>query len=215
MDARYYDPVIGRFYSNDPVDAVTFISKGNINGFNRYAYANNNPYRYTDPTGENPFAIIGGIAGFFQSVQAVSGSNASLGDKMLAIGAGTLIGALTGGRATGLITAVTTKLVGKSVVGKAFKATASGVVGAAGGILGQNTGDYVTSGKLSSFEDNAKAGVMGFVSGVAGATSSKNGLNAAMTIVTETVLQTGSAMASEPVKPLEITITCGSECSEK
>ena len=53
MQARYYDPVIGRFYSNDPVDAATFISEGNIQGFNRYAYANNNPYRYTDPTGES------------------------------------------------------------------------------------------------------------------------------------------------------------------
>ncbi|WP_421420680.1 hypothetical protein ACN9JF_19830 (plasmid) [Pseudoalteromonas lipolytica] len=26
MQARYYDPVIGRFYSNDPVDATAFLS---------------------------------------------------------------------------------------------------------------------------------------------------------------------------------------------
>jgi uncharacterized protein RhaS with RHS repeats len=45
MQARYYDPVIGRFYSNDPVGF-----KG-IHSFNRYAYANNNPYRYVDPDG--------------------------------------------------------------------------------------------------------------------------------------------------------------------
>ena len=52
MQARYYDPVIGRFYSNDPVDAVAHLSTANgIHGFNRYAYANNNPYRFTDPTG--------------------------------------------------------------------------------------------------------------------------------------------------------------------
>jgi hypothetical protein len=57
MQARYYDPVIGRFYSNDPVDAATFIRKGNIQGFNRYAYANNNPYKYTDPNGENPVCL--------------------------------------------------------------------------------------------------------------------------------------------------------------
>ena len=48
MQARYYDPVIGRFYSNDPVNAATFLSQGNIQGFNRYAYANNNPYKFTD-----------------------------------------------------------------------------------------------------------------------------------------------------------------------
>ena len=45
MQARYYDPVIGRFYSNDP------IGYRDVHSFNRYAYANNNPYRFTDPTG--------------------------------------------------------------------------------------------------------------------------------------------------------------------
>jgi uncharacterized protein RhaS with RHS repeats len=52
MQARYYDPVIGRFYSNDPVDALSHLTTQNgIHGFNRYAYANNNPYIYTDPSG--------------------------------------------------------------------------------------------------------------------------------------------------------------------
>ena len=52
MQARYYDPVIGRFYSNDPVGAISHLITANgIQGFNRYAYANNNPFRYTDPTG--------------------------------------------------------------------------------------------------------------------------------------------------------------------
>ena len=45
MQARYYDPVIGRFYSNDP------IGFRDVHSFNRYAYANNNPYKYVDPTG--------------------------------------------------------------------------------------------------------------------------------------------------------------------
>jgi RHS repeat-associated protein len=52
MQARYYDPVIGRFYSNDPVDAISHLGRqGGIHGFNRYAYANNNPYKYIDPDG--------------------------------------------------------------------------------------------------------------------------------------------------------------------
>jgi uncharacterized protein RhaS with RHS repeats len=52
MQARYYDPVIGRFYSNDPVDALGHLGRaGGIHGFNRYAYANNNPYKYIDPDG--------------------------------------------------------------------------------------------------------------------------------------------------------------------
>ena len=45
--ARWYDPGIGRFISMDPVG----FQEGNIHSFNRYAYANSNPYRYVDPDG--------------------------------------------------------------------------------------------------------------------------------------------------------------------
>ena len=47
MQARYYDPVIGRFYSNDPVGFR------DVHSFNRYVYANNNPYKYIDPDGRS------------------------------------------------------------------------------------------------------------------------------------------------------------------
>ena len=48
MQARYYDLVIGRFYSNDPVG---YTSRNPVMSFNRYMYVNNNPYKYTDLTG--------------------------------------------------------------------------------------------------------------------------------------------------------------------
>ena len=44
---RYYDPTISRFLSVDPVTAHS----GTGANFNRYWYANNNPYRFTDPDG--------------------------------------------------------------------------------------------------------------------------------------------------------------------
>ncbi|UBB24917.1 hypothetical protein LAG73_16525 [Pseudoxanthomonas japonensis] len=47
MQQRYYDPVIGRFLSVDPVTAYS--SPGA--NFNRYRYANNNPYKFIDPDG--------------------------------------------------------------------------------------------------------------------------------------------------------------------
>jgi RHS repeat-associated protein len=47
MQQRYYDQSIGRFLSVDPVTADS-----NTGGnFNRYKYANNNPYRFIDPDG--------------------------------------------------------------------------------------------------------------------------------------------------------------------
>lgn len=47
MQQRYYDPQIGRFLSEDPVTAYG----GDLKHFNRYAYAYNNPYMFTDPDG--------------------------------------------------------------------------------------------------------------------------------------------------------------------
>ena len=48
MQARYYDPAIGRFLSIDP---VTFLDNGNPGYVNRYAYAFNNPINNFDPDG--------------------------------------------------------------------------------------------------------------------------------------------------------------------
>ncbi|KRA21044.1 hypothetical protein ASD69_07070 [Lysobacter sp. Root604] len=47
MQQRYYDPTLGRFLSVDPVTAD---GNGGSN-FNRYWYANNSPYKFTDPDG--------------------------------------------------------------------------------------------------------------------------------------------------------------------
>lgn len=56
MDAfvRYYDPVAGRFLSEDPV--LTDVNSGA--SFNRYVYANNNPYKYIDPDGRLPILLL-------------------------------------------------------------------------------------------------------------------------------------------------------------
>ena len=50
MGGRYYNPVIGRFLSVDPKEA----DPSDLHSLNRYAYANNNPYRYVDPDGYSP-----------------------------------------------------------------------------------------------------------------------------------------------------------------
>jgi len=48
MGARYYSPVLGRFMAVDPAG----VSEGDVHSFNRYAYANDNPYKFVDPDGQ-------------------------------------------------------------------------------------------------------------------------------------------------------------------
>lgn len=51
LHARYYDPYLGRFMAADTANPT----EPGV-GVNRYAYALNNPYKYTDPTGH--FAML-------------------------------------------------------------------------------------------------------------------------------------------------------------
>jgi RHS repeat-associated protein len=57
MNARLYDPVLGRFLSPDPYVQLPYSTLG----VNRYAYAMNNPLCYVDENGESVLFIIGGI----------------------------------------------------------------------------------------------------------------------------------------------------------
>jgi RHS repeat-associated protein len=47
--ARYYDPVLKRFVSEDPI--------GLLAGLNLHAYVNGNPVRFRDPLGFDPFGL--------------------------------------------------------------------------------------------------------------------------------------------------------------
>jgi RHS repeat-associated protein len=57
MQQRYYDQSIGRFLSIDPVSAEASTGEH----FNRYWYADGNPYKYTDPDGRAVKAIAAAV----------------------------------------------------------------------------------------------------------------------------------------------------------
>ncbi len=68
MQQRYYDPMAGQFLSLDPVT----VDGGTGGNFNRYWYANNNPYRFVDPDGRQsfPFGITPGQAEYARAADA-------------------------------------------------------------------------------------------------------------------------------------------------
>jgi RHS repeat-associated protein len=59
MQQRYYEPLAGRFLSVDPVTT----DGGTGGSFNRYAYANNNPYRFKDPDGRKVVGVYSNDGG--------------------------------------------------------------------------------------------------------------------------------------------------------
>ena len=62
MNARLYDPMLGRFLSSDNYVQMPEDSQN----FNRYSYCQNNPLRYVDPSGNCSVALIGSIAFSFR-----------------------------------------------------------------------------------------------------------------------------------------------------
>ncbi|MFC3678615.1 RHS repeat-associated core domain-containing protein [Bacterioplanoides pacificum] len=68
--ARWYHQASGRFISRDPASVLAHV-ESNPMMFNRYAYANNNPYRYVDPDGRSPVGAAG-ILGVIYGVYKVS-----------------------------------------------------------------------------------------------------------------------------------------------
>lgn len=150
--ARYYDPEVGRFLTEDPLG----FDAGDVNF---YAYVGNNPINYNDPSGKIAFAIplitggIGAIAGAAGSAvgQAISGgfSDFSLTEVGVAAGVGFVAGAaapftattLAGAAFTGGVANVAQLGISEVIDGNLGNVTIgdvalAGVAGLAGGAIG-------------------------------------------------------------------------------
>ncbi|MCB0206886.1 MAG: RHS repeat-associated core domain-containing protein, partial [Anaerolineae bacterium] len=100
--ARWYDPDVGRFLAVDPRD---WTENSPMHSFNRYAYANNNPYRFVDPDGEFPFVFLAFAAVDFYLNYQDSGSVSEAAGV-------TMLGMVNPGKKLGI-----TAKVGKRVAG--------------------------------------------------------------------------------------------------
>ena len=194
MQARYYDPVIGRFLSNDPVGFLGHRQRGNspAHGFNRYAYANNNPYKYTDPDGE--FGIVGALIGAGVEAGIQLATQGKITD-VKAIAVAGAVGAVTGGiggrlatqAVKGTISAskavTTTAAVGgaangvgtvasNAIDGKATTATEAAVA-VAGGAVGAGAGAKIANRVASKLDNLSNSSNLG--QGIADATRSSYG----------------------------------------
>jgi len=98
LQSRYYDSEVGRF-----INADSFVTTSqNLIGTNMYSYCMNNPITYTDPTGENPFALfVVGIVGFALgclgqlTVDMLTGGSLSSVESYLTAGLSSAAGAIT------------------------------------------------------------------------------------------------------------------------
>ena len=125
MQQRYYDPFITRFPSADPV--LTSMVDGS--NFNKFNYANNNPYRFTDPDGRLSCADMGGNCQSYGSLPSrqttLVTAGAVLGGTVGAVGAGACATVTAGVCGLGAPAIVGAGIAGGALVGGLINNAAS------------------------------------------------------------------------------------------
>lgn len=130
MNARLYDPVLGRFLSPDPYVQMPDFSQN----FNRYAYALNNPLKFIDPNGESIIGaiILGAVLGGIINLNVNAANVTSYGDMFAYFGMGALAGGLGGAAGVGVAGLVGTN----SFIGGALTEISGGFAGGFAGGAG-------------------------------------------------------------------------------
>jgi len=92
MNARLYDPIIGRFFSPDPQVQNPYSTQG----LNRYSYCGNNPVMNIDPDGEFLISMVlfAGITNYV--IHNNQGDVSNAGDRWGYFGQGALAGLIKG-----------------------------------------------------------------------------------------------------------------------
>jgi len=130
MNGRMYDPVNGRMLSLDNYVA----SPSRTETLNRYAYCNNNPLKYTDPSGQWVNLVIGAAIGGVMNLVMNNYRIDNGGDALKYFLVGTAVGAVSAGVGSGVSAAIAGSSFAESFVGSAAITYSSGV--AAGALAG-------------------------------------------------------------------------------
>jgi RHS repeat-associated protein len=171
MNARMYDPLLGRFGTPDPTTENPFSTQG----WNRYSYVGNSPVNFTDPSGYCFLGcfwkpIFGGIQNAFRRVP-ILGSILEIGAGILCsgVGAGPVCAAL----AASFVAGITSGNLGVALRAGLITAVTAGAdfgVGSftnGGGLL--NIAGHAVIGCLSAIASGGKCGAGALAGGISAA----------------------------------------------
>jgi RHS repeat-associated protein len=137
MNGRVYDPELGRFLSPDP--SVQFVA--DLQSYNRYTYAANNPLRYTDPTGYSRYSFLTSTSFWVGFGEASLAALACAGGPEACMGVGLFLAVANSSAAL-----VQGAPPGQVALGLAMGLLAGQFGGAAGGEIGTGTSPWIIAG---------------------------------------------------------------------
>lgn len=169
LRARYYDPMLGRFITVDP-----YLGRmGEPVTQNRYIYVRNNPFLYTDPTGN--FGVFGCGVGFFTGLYDASEAGLGAFDSFVVGGVGCVFGGLTGVGGKAATKLAVTFIKPSKPVGEVVELTSYSGVGYVSGFSANvvsQAGTLPSGVSLDpdniSFESAHQSGTAGMLSGFGG-----------------------------------------------
>ena len=175
MNARLYDPLLGRFLSPDPFVQMPDFTQN----FNRYSYCLNNPLVYLDQNGEfiftlSTFAIIGictsaaiGVGlGVYEGYKIAERKGLEGSARVWTMIGGGLIGGVAGGASAFVGAYVGAGMVAAEIGGFYAGAITGGAAGATAGFInGFGMGTLETGNPLSGLNQGFYQGTIGGLSG--------------------------------------------------
>ena len=173
MNARLYDPVLGRFLSPDPFVQMPDFTQN----FNRYSYCLNNPLVYVDENGEFVFttavivgicvsAAIGVAIGVYEGYKIAEKKGLEGSAKTLTIIGGGLIGGVAGGASALVGAYVGAGMAAAGIGGFYAGAITGGAAGATAGFInGFGMGTLETGNPLYGLNQGFYQGTIGGLSG--------------------------------------------------